>query len=65
MNMIYFIYIYHIHLFHGNIYEHNWPTPNTSGFIAQLVKVSHQYREVRGPNPIEDLNFFQASYAVA
>ena len=34
--MIYFIYIIHIHLFHGNIWTHNWPTPNVSGFIVQL-----------------------------
>ena len=38
--MIYFIYIYHIHLFHGNIWTHNWPAPNSSGFIAQLVWAS-------------------------
>ena len=42
--MIYFIYIYHIHLFHGNIWTHNWPAPNSSGFIAQLVWASHRYR---------------------
>ena len=42
--MIYFIYIYHIHLCHGNIWTHNWPAPNSSGFIAQLVWASHRYR---------------------
>ena len=38
--MIYFIYIFHIHLFHGNIWTHNWPALNNSGFIAQLVRAS-------------------------
>ena len=32
-----------------------------SGFIAQLVRASHRYREVTGSNPVEILNFFQAS----
>ena len=27
------------------------------GFIAQLVRALHRYREVTGPNPIEVLNF--------
>ena len=26
------------HFFHGNIWTHNWPAPNVSGFIAQLVE---------------------------
>ena len=56
--MIYFIYIFHIHLFHGNIWTHNWPALNNSGFIAQLVRASHWYREVTGSNPVEVLNFF-------
>ena len=59
--MIYFIYIIYIHLFHENIWTHNWPAPNVSGFIAQLVRASHRYREVTGSNPVEVLNFFQAS----
>ena len=36
--MIYFICIIHLHIFHGNIWTHNWPAPNVSGFIAQLVE---------------------------
>ena len=28
-----------------------------SGFIAQLVRVSHRYREVTGSNPVEVLTF--------
>ena len=36
---IWFIsYIINTHLFHGNIWTHNWPAPNVSGFIAQLVE---------------------------
>ena len=33
------------------------PAPNVSGFIAQLVKASHRYREVTGSNPVEVLTF--------
>ena len=29
----------------------------TSGFIAQLVRASHRYREVTGSNPLEVLTF--------
>ena len=32
-----------------------WPAPNVSGFIAQLVRASHRYREVTGSNPVEVL----------
>ena len=28
---------------------------NVSGFIAQLVRASHRYREVTGSNPVEVL----------
>ena len=49
--MIYFVYIYHIHLFHGNISIPNWPAPNISGFIAQLVRASHRYAPGRGFKP--------------
>ena len=60
------VHIWHISyiintLFHGNIWTHNLPASNISGFIAQLVRASHRYREVTGSNPIEVLNFFQAS----
>ena len=30
---------------------------NVSGFISQLVRASHRYREVTGSNPAEVLNF--------
>ena len=59
--MIYFIYICHIHLLHGNIWTHNWPVPNISDFTAQLVGASPRYREVEGSNSIDVLNFFQVS----
>ena len=41
------------------------PATNISGFIAQLIRASHLYREVTGSNPVEVLNFFRASYAIA
>ena len=31
--------------------------PNVSGFIAQLVRASHRYREVTGSNAVEVPNF--------
>ena len=59
---IWFIsYIINTHFFHGNIWTHNWPAPNVSGFIAQLVEHRTSNREVTGSNPVEVLNFFQAS----
>ena len=42
---------------HGLVRTHKWPAPNVSGFITQLVRVSHGYREVTGSNPIEVLTF--------
>ena len=49
------------HFFHGNLWTHNWPAPNVSSFIAQLVEHRTGNREVTGSNPVEVLNFFQAS----
>ena len=40
------------------------PAPNISGFIAQLVRASHRYREVTVKS-VDVLNNFQASYAIA
>ena len=37
--------------------------PNISGFIAQLVRASHRYREVTVKS-VEVLNNFQASYGI-
>ena len=63
--MIYFIYIYiyiiNTHFFHGNMWTHNLPAPNFIGFIAQLVEHHTGNCEVMGSNPVEVLNFFQAS----
>ena len=51
-------FIYHFTSFlHGLIRTHKWPAPNVSGFIAQLVRASHRYREVTGSNPVEVLTF--------
>ena len=36
--MISVSYIINTHFFHGNLWTHNWPAPNVSGFIAQLVE---------------------------
>ena len=52
-----YISFHHWFIPHGNISTHKWPTPNVSGFIAQLVRASHRYREVTGSNPVEVLNF--------
>ena len=51
-------FIYHFTpILHGLIRTHKWAAPNVSGFIAQLVRASHRYREVTGPNPVEVLTF--------
>ena len=55
--------LFHIHLtfisFTGTIiWTHDWPAPNISGFIAQLVRASHRYREVTASSPVEVLSFF-------
>ena len=51
-------FIYHFtSILHGLIRTHKWLAPNISGFIAQLVRASHWYREVTGSNPVEVLNF--------
>ena len=56
----------YIIIFHGNIWTQNWPAPNVSGFIAQLVRASHRYREVTGSSPVEVLHFFfRLLYAIA
>ena len=47
--------------FHRNIWTHNWPAPSVSGFIAQLIEHRTGNQEVTGSNPVEVMNFFQAS----
>ena len=42
----------------GNIWTHNWPAPNVSGFIAQLVEHHTGNCEVTGSNPVEVLNYY-------
>ena len=53
--MKYFIYNFTF-IPHGVIRSHKRPSPKVSGFIAQLVRASHQCREVMGSNPVEVLN---------
>ena len=49
-------FIYHFtSILHGLIRTHKWPAPNVGGFIAQVVRASHRYREVTGSNPVEVL----------
>ena len=63
---IWFIsYIINNHFFHGNVWTHNWPAPNVSDFIAQLVEHRTGNREVTGSNPVEVLNFLELLYAIA
>ena len=42
---------------YGLLMTHKRPAPNVSVFIAQLVRVSHRYREVTGWNPVEVFTF--------
>ena len=54
--MKYFIYHF-TSIPQGFIRTHKWQAPNVSGFIAQLVRASHWYREVTGSNPVESWLF--------
>ena len=54
--MKYFTYHF-TSILHGLIGTHKWPSLNVSGFIAQLVRASHRYREVTGSNPVEALTY--------
>ena len=60
---IWFIsYIINTHFFHGNIWTHNWPAPNVSGFIAQLVEHRTGIARSRVHTPLKFwIFFFQAS----
>ena len=60
-HMIYFICIIHLHIFHGNIWTQNWPAPNVSGFIAQLVEHRTGIARSRVQAPLKSWIFFQAS----
>ena len=47
---------------HGLIRTHKLPARNVNGFIAQLVRASHRFREVmHGFKPRSSPDFFQAS----
>ena len=59
---IWFIsYIINTHFFHRNIWTHNWPTPNVSGFIVQLVEHRTGITKSRVQTPLKSWIFFQAS----
>ena len=48
--------------FHGNIWTHNWPAPNISGFIAQLVEHRTGITRSQVQTPLKSwIFFFQAS----
>ena len=63
--MIYFICIIHLHIFHGNIWTQNWPAPNVSGFIAQLVERRTGIARSRVQAPLKSWIFFRLLYAIA
>ena len=63
--MIYFIWIIHLHIFHGNIWTQNWPAPNISGFIAQLVERRTGIARSRVQAPLKSWIFFRLLYAIA
>ena len=50
-----------LHIFHGNIWTQNWPAPNVSGFIAQLVERRTGIARSRVQAPLKSWIFFQAS----
>ena len=50
---------------HMNKWTYNWPAPNVSGFIAQLIEHRSGNGEVKGSNPVEVLTFFRLLYAIA
>ena len=63
--MIYFISIIHLHIFHGNIWTQNWPAPNVSGFIAQLVERRTGIARSRVQAQLKSWIFFRLLYAIA
>ena len=62
--MIYFICIIHSHIFHRNIWTQNWPAPNVSGFIAQLVERRTGIARSRVQAPLKSWIFFRLLYAI-
>ena len=62
---IWFIsYIINTHFFHGNIWTHNWPAPNVSGFIAQLEEHRTGIARSRVQTPLKSGIFFRLLYAI-
>ena len=56
---IWFIsYIINTHFFQGNIWTHNWPSANVSGFIAQLVEHRTGIASTRVQTPLKSWIFF-------
>ena len=47
--------------FHGNIWTHNRPAPNISGFIAQLIEHCTGIPRSQVQTPLKSWIFFQAS----
>ena len=56
-----FSYIMNTHFFHGNLWTHNWPAPNNSGLIAQLVEYRTCIARSRVQTPLKSWIFFKAS----
>ena len=54
-----------LHIFHGNIWTQNWPAPNVSGFIAQLVERRTGIARSRVQAPLKSWIFFGLLYAIA
>ena len=60
---IWFIsYIINTHFFHGNIWTHNWPAPNISGFIAQLVEHRTGITRSQVQTPLKSWIFFSGLF---
>ena len=53
-----------LHIFHGNIWTQNWPAPNVSGFIAQLVERRTGIARSRVQAPLKSWIFFRLLYAI-
>ena len=61
INKPFISYIINTHFFHGNIWTHNWPAPNVSGFIAQLEEHRTGIARSRVQTPLKSGIFFQSS----
>ena len=55
------LYTINTHFFHGNIWTHNWPAPNVSGFIGQLVEHRTGITRSRVQTAFKSWIFFKAS----